>query len=246
MEPINTLVLAAGKGTRIKPISGRSPKPLLDIFGETILGRNLRWLASQGIQLVWINLHYKPNLIRKAIDDGSIFGVEVQYVYETKILGTAGALRNAANYWDNWDTCLVVYGDNLIHMDLEAFSRFHHEHGAMASVAVFDQHHHVHSGIAGGHVVLDEEGRLLAFLEMGEDSVSSFVNAGIYLLQREAVLQIPENCFYDFGHDLFPRLLAEGQEVFGHLISGYCLGLDTPESYKSTIEIISSGKIELA
>jgi NDP-sugar pyrophosphorylase family protein len=140
---MKALVLAAGKSTRITSVSGGHPKPLIRIVGETILGRNLMWLAGEGVRKIWINVHYRPEEIQEAVGDGSRFGVSVRYVHEPKLLGTAGAVRNLAAEWK--ETFLVVYGDSLVRLDLRAMFRVHRVHHAVATVALFDRRKHPHT-----------------------------------------------------------------------------------------------------
>lgn len=244
MPDLKALVLAAGKSTRIDPVTGGLPKPLIKIQGETILGRNLWWLSSQGIRQVWINLHYRPNEIRTTIGDGSRFGLSVCYVYEPELLGTAGAVRNLPSEWET--TFLVVYGDNLLSLDLQEFLNCHQVHKSCVSVALFDRERHPHTGIAGGRVILAPDGRILEFCERPSGPDSTLVNAGVYLVEPEVIKEIPAGRFYDFGRDLFPRLLQQGQSIYGYMIKGYCLGIDTPESYRAAIRLIESGEVTLS
>lgn len=244
MQDLKVLVLAAGKSSRIASVSGGQPKPLIRIAGEPILGRNLRWLSAQGVMSVWINLHYRPEEIREAIGDGSRFGVQARYVYEQEILGTAGAVLNLASEWT--DTFLVVYGDNLLCFDLQAFFRFHRQHQPMVSVALFDRRRHPHTGIAGGWVTLEPDGRIKAFGEGGSNGDSFLVNAGVYLLEPEVVQYIPACRLYDFGRDLFPALLAKGSAMYGYVITGYCLGIDTPDSYHEAVRLVENGEVTLS
>jgi len=237
------IVLAAGKSTRIAPIAAGLPKPLMPVEGVSILVRNLRWLRGQGVGRVWINLHHQPQAIRDAMGDGSELGLEVIYVDEPKILGTAGAVQNIASRWTK--TAMVVYGDNLIQTDLAPLLAGHQRARAAVTVALFDRRLHPHTGIAGGRVELDGRGRILAFREGAGDEVSPMVNAGIYLVEPEAVSLIPSGVFFDFGHDLFPAMLAAGRLIHGELITGYCLGLDTPESYREALRLIAEGRVKL-
>ena len=237
------VVLAAGKSSRIATIAHGHPKPLLEIAGQSIIARNLRWLARQGVRHIWINLHYRPEEIRRTVGDGSEFGLNVNYVLEKEILGTAGGLRNIAGDWN--ETVLVLYGDNLISTDLPAMDETHRRSGAAVTVALFDQRSHPHTGIAGGTVLTDPAGRITGFFEGGQAHQSPLVNAGLYLLEPSVVGAILTNRFYDFGRDLFPKLLAEEIPIYGHLISGYCLGLDTPECYRRAVEMISEGRVRL-
>jgi len=241
---LKALVLAAGKSTRIAAVSEGHPKPLIRIVGETILGRNLRWLAQHGLREIWINLHFRPEEIRTAIGDGSRFGLSIRYMREPEILGTAGAVRNLSSEWTN--TFLVVYGDNLYSIDLDAFLNFHRERRSLVSIGLFDRRTYPHTGIAGGQVKLARDGRVLAFHEGINDGSLPWVNAGVYLLEPEVVEEIPPSQYYDFGRDLFPCLLAAGKMIYGHMISGYCLGIDTPESLQNAMDLIHKGEVKLS
>jgi NDP-sugar pyrophosphorylase family protein len=235
---LRAVVLAAGKSTRIAAVAGGLPKPLLPVAGEAILARNLRWLASQGIGQVWINLHYQAEKIRQAIG-GELAGVRITYVEEPTILGTAGAVGNIAGRWH--DRVLVVYGDNLVALDLAAMHQEHRRRQAAVSVAVFDRNRHRHTGIAGGRVTIDSDSRIIQFVEGADDQLSSLVNAGVYLIEPAVVAQIPPDQFCDFAKDIFPKLLAQQLPLYAHLIDGYCLGIDTPESYRRAVALVESG-----
>ena len=238
------LLLAAGKSTRIHSVTKGGPKPLLEIDGDPIIHRNLRWLASQGLTDVYVNLHYKPDEIRAAVGDGSRFGVKVTYSPEEEILGTAGAVKNLAEELGD-DTFVVVYGDNLLCTDLDAFERFHRARGGDVSIALFDRNTHPHTGIAGGRVVIGENGRVERFAEGAGDEVSPLVNAGVYFVEPSVLTTIPASTFYDFGKDVFPDLLGRDRPLYGHLITGYCLGIDTPETHERALALIRDGKVNL-
>ncbi|TKB70443.1 MAG: nucleotidyltransferase family protein [Nitrospira sp.] len=243
MPGLKALVLAAGKSTRLASITGGRPKPLVEVQGESVLARNLRWLASQGVEETWINLHYRPEEIQAAIGNGERFGLNVRYRYEPDILGTAGAVRNLAHEWTG--TFLVIYGDNLLSLDVPDFLAFHRAHKAGVTIALFDQDRHRHTGIAGGRVELAPNGQVVGFHEGQSERGTTFVNAGVYLVEPDIVPSIPPCQLYDFGRDLFPRLLEEHQYLYGYLISGYCLGLDTPESYREALRLVREGEVRL-
>ncbi|HXE72126.1 MAG TPA: nucleotidyltransferase family protein [Candidatus Nitrosotenuis sp.] len=241
MDSLLVLVLAAGKSTRIHPVTGGLPKPLLPLAGLTVLERNLRWLAASGLTSAWVNLHQRPEAIRQVVGEGQRCGLLVRYSHEPEILGTAGALRNLPE--STRRTSLVVYGDNLVRFDLSALLATHCSRGAEVTLALFDPCRHLHTGIAGGRAVLDEEGRLRQFVE---GAGQGLVNAGVYLVEPSALDSIPPGGFCDFARDLFPRLLAQGRHLQGHVIDGYCLGLDTPEAYARALELVASGQVPLA
>jgi len=237
------IVLAAGKSTRIASVAAGRPKPLLEICGEAVLLRNLRWLAESGIEQVWINLHYRAEAIRECVGDGKRVGLQVRYSYEPEILGTAGGVRQIASGWN--DTFLVVYGDSLVRTDLSAMQRAHRPGVSPITIGIFDRSRHPNTAIAGGTVNLGPDNRVTAFTEGGNAGLSPLVNAGIYLLEPPILSKVPAGEFYDFGRQLFPELLAAGVQIHAQLIDGYCLGIDTPQAYRRTLELIDEGMVEL-
>ena len=240
------LVLAAGLGSRLRAVAGDLPKPLVPFGGAPILAHNLRWLAASGIEEVWINLHYAADAIRVALGDGAAFGLAITYVYEPELLGTAGALANIAAVVDQpfW----VIYGDSVVRCDLAALAGAHAAAGAELTLALFDQERHAHTGIAGGRVVLKRDGAVEAFVEGGDAAGSSLVNAGVYLAEPTILDLIPTGRLVDFGREVFPAMLAGGRRLQGHVIEdgGYCLGLDTPESYAAGQRLLAEGRLTLA
>jgi mannose-1-phosphate guanylyltransferase len=239
------LLLAAGLGSRIRTVVGDLPKPLAPMAGAPILAHNLRWLARSGVSQVWINTHYQSQLIGRAVGDGSQFGLTAKLVYEAELLGTAGALANIADVVE--DGMLVVYGDNLLRFDVAALQRTHAASGAEVTLALFDQTRHRHTGIAGGRVLLDAAGRVRGFTE-GAEGGSSLVNAGVYVVNASILDLIPRGRLVDFGREVFPALLSAGRPLQGHVIEadGFCLGLDTPESFAAGQALIGSGVLALA
>lgn len=239
----DALVLAAGKSTRIAVVGGGTPKPLLSVQGEPILVRNIRWLAAAGQRRIWVNLHYRGDMIRAALGDGSAWGVDIHYSEEPTILGTAGGVRKVLPSLG--ERFLVVYGDNLVHFDLAALVESHVRRRADVSVALFDAAT-PNTGMAGGRVALDQDSMVVSFVEGGEGGRSApFVNAGVYAVEKRVLLDFPEGQFLDWGKDVFPSLLARHRRILGYPIRGYCLGLDTPASYERGMELISSGQVRL-
>lgn len=238
------LVLAAGLGSRIRTVSGDLPKPLMRVAGAPILAHNLNWLAASGVGEVWINLHYGADAIRQTIGDGTAFGLNITYVYEPELLGTAGALANIAEVITG--PMLVVYGDNLVRCDLGGLTQALQASKAPLALALFDRDRHPHTGIAGGRVELDDLGRVSAFVEGGQ-SPSSLVNAGVYAANREILDFIPRGRAIDFGKDVFPAMIVEGRPPAGWVMDqdGFCLGLDTPESHAAGTALIAEGRVSL-
>lgn len=249
---ITALVLAAGLGTRIRAVSGNLPKPLIDFGGRPIIIHNLLWLAGHGVRDVWINLHHASGAIMAAIGDGRSLGLRVRYLYEPELLGTAGALSNlfALHPHAVSDPMLVVYGDNLLHFDIDRLLEEHHHDAPEATVALFDQQRHPNTNIAGGRVECDEDGHVLRFIEGGVMpgfNELTLVNAGVYAVSSSLCSRIPTRPGTDFGRDVFPAMLNRGEVLRGHVIEpeGYCLGLDTPSSYSAGLELLASRRIAL-
>ena len=241
VHEIPALVLAAGRSSRVASVLGGRSKVLLDIGGSTVLERNLRWLAQTGITSVWINLHFRPQEVRDLVGDGTRYGLSVRYSEEPELLGTAGAFHALAPHWTG--TVLVLYGDNVAAFDLHRLMERHKSTGALATIALFDSRAHANSGIAGGTVSI-EEGRVVAFVEgAGSGPGSSLVNAGVYALEPGVLEYVPSGQAPDFGRDVFPALLAAGEQVTAHVIEpeGYCFGLDTLESLQRTLAALSAG-----
>ncbi len=247
-------MLAAGRSERIASVAGGIPKPLIAVRGEPIIARNIRWLAAAGVRELWVNLHFRGDLIRAALGDGSGFGVHIRYSVEPEILGTAGAVRRVSA--DLAETILVVYGDNLLDFDLGELRQTHARAHAHVTIAVFDERS-PNTGIAGGRVTLDPHGRVVEFAEATGSNPHttrrpadpptrrSFVNAGVYVVQTSIMEDLPENTFLDWGRDVLPKLVSTGSPVFGYNIDGYCLGLDTPGSYERGMALIESGSVRL-
>jgi mannose-1-phosphate guanylyltransferase len=237
------VVLAAGKSTRIAPLAQGLPKPLIEINGEAILTRNLRWLALSGIEEAWINLHYRADLIRERVGDGRPLGLRVHYSHEPEILGTAGGARLIASEWK--ETFAVLYGDSLVRTNLDSMQQAHRQSGAAITIGLFSRMQNPHTGLAGGSVTIGSDGRIASFNEGSSADSSALVNAGLYVVEPEAIKCIPPASFYDFGRDLFPQLLASAVPLNGHLIEGYCLGIDTPEAYRRALCLIEKGSVRL-
>lgn len=221
------LVLAAGKSTRIRAAAGDTPKPLIEVAGQTVLERNLRKLAGVGVHEAWVNLHYEGEKIKNRIGDGRRLGLEVKYSHEPEILGTAGAAKKLERELRQ-GTFFVAYGDNLVSLNWTEFAETHARSDALVTIAVFDCDRVPNTGLAGGRVVLDSANRVERFVE-GGDNVSPYVNAGVYLVEPSVLSALPDG-FSDFGKDVFPRLIAEGGKLMAYPIDGYCLAIDTPEA----------------
>jgi mannose-1-phosphate guanylyltransferase len=217
------------------------------VGGRSLLEWNLRWLLEAGIGPIWVNLHYRAGEVRAAVGSMALPG-DIRFSPEDPIQGTAGAWRRLVGEWE--DTSLVVYGDNLTRFDLRAFQRAHRGSGRLGTVALFDPARHANTGIAGSRVLVSADGRVDGFEEMrGGAAGSSLVSTGACLLEP-AVAARMEPGFSDFGADVFPALVAEG-ELGAYVMEagGFCLGLDTPAHYEmgrrmaATLDGLATGTV---
>ncbi|MFQ5614665.1 MAG: NDP-sugar synthase, partial [Anaerolineae bacterium] len=219
------MVLAAGAGTRLRRLTANCPKPLLPVGGQPVLVHILRWLRRHHVTDIGLNLHHLPQIITNFLGDGRRYGVNLRYSVEEQLLGTAGALGPLAGFLDT--TFTIVYGDVLTNLDLGAMLAFHRRHGACLTLALY----RVDNPARCGLVDLDGGGRVRRFVEKPDPDhiFTDLANGGIYIAEPAILEHIPRRQFYDFGHDLFPRLLAQGAPVYGYPIGdAYLIDMGTP------------------
>lgn len=235
---MKALILAAGEGQRLRPLTLDRPKPMLPIGGRPLLDYLITWLRHHGIDKIAINLHYRPEVICTYFGDGSRLGVQLTYSYEPDLLGSAGAAKRLESFFD--ERLLVIYGDVLTDLDLTSLIDQHRHHGGLATLAV----HRVPDPHRCGIVDVDERGRIRRFIEKppAGATASNLANAGLYVLERASLEQVPTNQPYDFGHDLFPRLVAQGQPLYAVELPGYILDIGSHERYAQAELDLRSGR----
>ena len=214
------MILAAGEGTRLRPLTFARPKALVPVLTVPIMENIIHWLRQVGITELAVNLHYRGSDIERQFGDGSAFGVSITYLREPTPHGTAGAVRLMSDFLTaDGDTVLVVGCDELIDLDLAAMIRFHKERNALVTISLA----WVADPREFGVVEVTEEGRIRRFIEKPKDWTGgrALVNSGVYLLEREAIERVPLGSVYDFGKQLFPELVAEGAPIYGFASDGY-------------------------
>lgn len=237
---MKAMILAAGQGTRLKPLMDRIPKPMVLVAGKPILEHNLELLARHGVREVVINLHHQPQTIVEHFGDGFRWGVHITYSFEPELLGTAGAVKRVREQFDS--TFLVLYGDNLTTCDLSRLVAFHRAKSGITTIALHYRDDPTASGIAD----LDDQDRVIRFVEKPnpEQVFSHWVSAGILVLEPAVLDAIPGRKNIDFGRDLFPSLLAHGEQLYGYRMSqGEDLWwIDTPEDLEGVKAIWEEGE----
>jgi len=235
MNEINFLILAAGKSSRISAFANGLPKPLIPINGIEVLKRNLLWLNSFGVENVWINKHYKSDIFESFFE--KIDFIEIKSFLEEDLRGTAGSVREASRLWEDKKLCVVVYGDNLYNFNLLDLIERHKKFDSKFTIAAYDKNNVLNSGISSGRII-ESKGKVLQFVENGNDCHSDLVNAGVYIFSSELISMIPEKKFYDFGIDFFPVLLKKKITIQLYKIEGYCLAIDDPKALRNTEKIL--------
>jgi mannose-1-phosphate guanylyltransferase len=225
---MNAILLAAGAGTRLRSVEPNVPKILVDIGGEPLLARQLRYLEDQGVSRVVVNAHYLADQVLDFAGDhnGSL---DLTVVVETNLLGTAGGVRNALPELGD-DPFIVLYGDVLTDEPLAPMLERHSLRRAVATLAVYES-----ADIEGkGTIDVDRSDGVTGFNEKGASTAghSALINAGIYVVQPSFARRIPEGIALDFGHDVFPAALARGERLVIHRLSTPVLDVGIPSALR--------------
>jgi mannose-1-phosphate guanylyltransferase len=220
------IIVAGGLGTRLRPLTVRHPKHLLPVAGVPFLAHQISKLAECGVERVLLATSYRAEEFEPVFGDGRDWGVRLEYVTETELLGTAGALRNVAAVLDSGpdDPVAALNGDILSGHDLAAQVEHHLSGDADVTLHLVE----VPDPRAFGCVPTDAEGRVTAFLEKSPDPVSHQVNAGCYVFRRRLLDTIPAGRPVSVERETFPGLLAAGAKVLGYPESAYWLDVGTP------------------
>ena len=237
---MKAMLLAAGFGIRLRPLTDHLPKCMVPVAGKPVLQRNIEWLLSQGVVDLVVNLHLYPELVTDYFGDGSAFGVRLEYSYEPQLLGTAGALWGARRFLGA-ERFWVVYADNILNCSLKRMESLHLAQGATLTMGLFWREDLSASGV----VRLDDDGRITGFKEKpaADEVLSNWVNAGVYLCEAKVHQFIPPGRACDFGHDILPAMLSAGEPMYGYILGpGETLNwIDTPADLARTGAALEGG-----
>ncbi len=235
----HAVIMAGGEGQRLRPITESIPKPLVPVAGEPAMTHIIRLLARHGFTSAAVTLRYKGDAIEKYYGSEA-YGLKLTYFYETEPLGTAGSVRNAVGGAE--EDILVISGDAVCSADLSAAVDFHTSRGAEATLILA----HAASPSEFGVVVCGEDGQIRGFIEKPSEAEAraDTVNTGIYILSADMVRRIPEGVPYDFGRDLFARVLSEGARLFGYVSDAYWCDIGTLDALYHCNFDAADGKID--
>ena len=238
---MQALILAGGKGTRLRPLTMHTPKPIVPIANHPFLLYQLELLKQADVRDVILSLSYQPHKIEDRLGDGTDHNVRLNYAVEASPLGTAGAYRNAESLIR--ETTVVFNGDVLTDIDLNDVISFHREREAAATIVLTP----VPNPTAYGLVETDEGGRVQRFLEKPkpEEVTCDTINAGIYILEPRVLDYIPEGEPFMFEYGVFPQLLERGEPFFGYVWRGYWRDIGTPASYLQSNLDVLAGRVKV-
>jgi mannose-1-phosphate guanylyltransferase len=247
------MILAAGKGTRVRPLTKSLPKPMVPVLGKPLMEYLIEHLARHGVREIMVNVAYHHHHIERYFGDGHRWGVELGYSYEGHLdqgevvpspLGSAGGMRKIQDFSGFFDeTTLVLCGDALIDLDITAAVRQHRDCGALASVVTLEVPlEEVHNY---GIVLSDVQGRVQSFQEKpaAEEARSRQASTGIYLFEPGVLDLIPAGEAYDIGSQLFPRLVQEGHAFHAQQQSFHWIDIGKVSDYWSVLQRVLKGEV---
>ncbi|MCU0540745.1 MAG: NDP-sugar synthase [Oscillatoriaceae cyanobacterium Prado104] len=251
---MKAMILAAGKGTRVRPITHTTPKPMIPILQKPVMEFLVELLRQHGFDQIMVNVSHLADVIENYFRDGQKFGVQIGYSFEGRIedgqmigeaVGSAGGMKRIQDFSPFFDdTFVVLCGDALIDLDLTAAVKWHREKGAIATIVMKSVPREEVSSY--GVVVTDESGKVKAFQEKPpvEEALSTDINTGIYIFEPEIFNYIPSNTEYDIGSQLFPKLVAAGAPFYGISMEFEWVDIGKVPDYWQAIQSVLLGKVK--
>jgi NDP-sugar pyrophosphorylase family protein len=240
---MKAILLAGGMGTRLRPLTAQTPKPIVPIFNRPFLHYQLDLLTSvPDIDEAILSLNYQPRRIEEVFGDGSSTGIAIRYVVEPEPLGTGGAIKYASAGVS--DTVVVFNGDVLTQIDLAAVIRLHRERKARATIVLTP----VENPMAYGLVDTDADHNVRRFIEKpnADDITTRNINAGIYVLEPETFDRIPDGVPWSVERAYFPSLIERHETFVAYLYSGYWIDIGAPDKYTQVHRDIMDGRFVAA
>jgi len=242
MSGMRAMVLAAGRGERMRPVTDLLPKPMLPIANIPVMGWVLQHLARHGFTNVIANIHHLAETIVDHFGSGGQYGVDLSFSYEEDLMGSAGGVKQCMDFFDD-ETFLVIGADDLTAMDLSAFLAQHRSAGALASIGLVEVENTAEFGV----VVTDVNGRIQRFIEKPKGKApSNLANTQIYLFEREILDFVPPDQPYDFGFQAFPAMVDAGVPFYGFKLDGYWRDIGSLDDYIDAQADILESKLDVS
>lgn len=229
------VILCAGLGTRLRPLTDTIPKPMIPLLGKPLLEWNIEQFKKHGVTEFFINLYYLPNVIRDYFGDGAKWGVKINYFQEPEILGTAGGVKHFADQLD--DTFFLIYGDMLSLMDYTKMADEFAEHpDAIGMQKMQKTDNYADADVAE----LAEDASFVRIHP--KPHTKKYPNAyrmkGVFILHKEILDYIPPDTFYELGKQLLPDVVGRGKKFYSYECDDYSKGIDTMEKYGEVEEYL--------
>jgi len=239
---MKAMIMAAGVGSRLMPMTADIPKPMIPMANRPLMANTVQLLQEHGFISIIANLHYHADYISNYFGNGQAFGVSMDYSPEEELMGTAGGVKRCEWFLD--DTFVIVSGDALTDIDLALLVQVHKRKGALATIALKEVEDVEHFGI----VITNEDGLIKSFQEKPrpEEALSRVANTGIYVFEPEIFKYIPAGQFYDFGKQVFPHLVKAGCPFYGVTVDGYWCDVGNIETYRQAHADILTGKVRVS
>lgn len=241
---MEAILLVGGQGTRLRPLTENTPKPMLQVAGLPCTEHQIAKVRDAGADRVVLATSYLAEVFEPYFGDGSRFGVELVYAVEEQPLGTGGAIANAGKYLRGDrsrgdDVVIILNGDILSGHDLKAQCQLHRDRQADITLHLTV----VEDARKFGCVPIDQDGRVTAFLEKMDNPITNLINAGCYTFSPEIIAGIPANTVVSVERETFPQLLAANADVYGFVDDSYWLDLGTPDAYlRGSVDVVT-GKL---
>ncbi len=227
--------MAGGEGTRLRPLTCALPKPMVPILNKPIMEYIIKLLKRNNIEDIAVTMAYLPDTIMDYFDDGSKWGVKINYFIEDTPLGTGGSVKNAQEFLD--DTFIVISGDALTDIHINESINFHREKKSKATLILKKEENPLEYGV----IVTDQRGKIIRFLEKPSwgEVFSDTINTGIYILEPEVMDYYKKGDKFDFSKDLFPKLLRDDIPIYGYVSEDYWCDIGDIETYtKSQFDVL--------
>jgi mannose-1-phosphate guanylyltransferase len=250
---MKAMILAAGKGTRVRPLTYELPKPMIPLLGKPVMAYLVEHLKKHGVTEIMVNVSYLHEKIEEYFGEGEQFGVQIGYSFEGYIkdgevvpepIGSAGGMKKIQEFGGFFDdTTIVLCGDALIDLDLKAALLEHRRKGALASVITKEVPWDKVSSY--GVVVSDEDGRITQFQEKPnqEEALSNFISTGIYIFEPEVIDLIPSGVPFDIGSQLFPLMAEKGMPFYAQRRPFNWLDIGSVVDYWEVLQNVLTGEV---
>ena len=228
---MKAFLLAAGYGSRLRPLTDTVPKCLIPIQGKPLLAWWFELLREHQFRDVLVNTHYLSGCVSKFLNDynAKLTGLAVHEFYESVLLGSGGTVKANRQFINADEPFAICYADNLTNINLSAMLSYHRKHKGVLTMALFRCDNPKACGIAK----MDSLNRIVDFTEKPQNPQSNLANAGVYIANRELFDYFPEDCFCDFGKDVLPKLVGK---MYGWKMNEYLIDIGTPVNYQRAQE----------